>query len=74
MYSLMCFRFPVSGNMLKQYVRKGKMMGIVIKELKDIWLDKDFETNAEELLQEVPRIISELEDKKLEKDNMFLSK
>lgn len=60
--------------MLKQYVRKGKMMGIVIKELKDIWLDKDFETNAEELLQEVPRIISELEDKKLEKDNMFLSK
>lgn len=59
--------------MLKQYVRKGKMMGIVIKELKDIWLDKDFETNAEELLQEVPRIISELEDKKLEKD-MFLSK
>lgn len=60
--------------MLKQYVRKGKMMGIVIKKLKDIWLDKDFETNAEELLQEVPRIISELEDKKLEKDNMFLSK
>lgn len=60
--------------MLKQYVRKGKMMGIVIKELKDIWLDKDFQTNAEELLQEVPRIISELEDKKLEKDNMFLSK
>lgn len=60
--------------MLKQYVRKGKMMGIVIKELKDIWLDKDFETNAEELLREVPRIISELEDKKLEKDNMFLSK
>lgn len=60
--------------MLKQYVRKGKMMGVVIKELKDIWLDKDFETNAEELLQEVPRIISELEDKKLEKDNMFLSK
>ncbi|XP_071869514.1 CCA tRNA nucleotidyltransferase 1, mitochondrial isoform X1 [Bombus fervidus] len=67
-------RFPVSGDMLKQYVKKGKMMGIVIKELKDIWLDKDFETNAEELLQEVPRIISELEDKKLEKDNMFLSK
>lgn len=39
------------------------MIGIVIKELKDIWLDKDFKLTAEELLQEVPRIVSELEDK-----------
>lgn len=67
-------RFPVSGNMLKQHVKKGKMMGIVIKELKNIWLDKNFEMNAEELLHEVPRIISELEDKNSEKNNMFLIK
>lgn len=68
------FRFPISGNMLKQHVKKGKMMGIVIKELKNIWLDKNFEMNAEELLHEVPRIISELEDKNSEKNNMFLIK
>lgn len=50
--------------MLKQYVKSGQMIGIVIEKLKDIWLDKNFEMNAEELLQEVPRIISELEDNK----------
>lgn len=55
-------RFPVNGNMLKPYVEGGKMIGVVIKELKNIWLDKNFEISAEELLQEVPRIVSELED------------
>ncbi|CAK9808174.1 CCA tRNA nucleotidyltransferase 1, mitochondrial [Anthophora plagiata] len=56
-------RFPVNGSMLLNRVKKGKMMGIVIKELKDIWVDKNFEINGEELLQEVPRIVSDLEDK-----------
>ncbi|XP_034193041.1 CCA tRNA nucleotidyltransferase 1, mitochondrial [Osmia lignaria lignaria] len=56
-------RFPVSGNSLKEHVKTARMIGIVIKELKDIWLDKDFKLTAEELLQEVPRIVSELEDK-----------
>ncbi|OAD58167.1 CCA tRNA nucleotidyltransferase 1, mitochondrial, partial [Eufriesea mexicana] len=55
-------RFPVNGFMLQQYSLKGKMMGIVIKKLKDIWFDKDFKTNVEELLQEVPQIINELKN------------
>lgn len=38
-------------------------MGIVIKELKDIWLEKDFDVTEKELLENVPRIISEIEDK-----------
>lgn len=57
--------------MLKPYVESGKMMGVVIKELKNIWLDKNFEISIEELLQEVPRIVSELEDNNSEKHNMF---
>nr|XP_033321417.1 CCA tRNA nucleotidyltransferase 1, mitochondrial isoform X1 [Megalopta genalis] len=56
-------RFPISGHMLKQEIKKGKIMGIVIKELKDIWLDANFEIDTEKLLQEVPRIVSEIEDK-----------
>ncbi|XP_053986198.1 CCA tRNA nucleotidyltransferase 1, mitochondrial [Hylaeus volcanicus] len=56
-------RFPVNGHMFKGQVKKGKTIGIIIKTLKDIWLDKNFEITAEELLQEVPRIISEIEDK-----------
>ncbi|XP_017883606.1 CCA tRNA nucleotidyltransferase 1, mitochondrial [Ceratina calcarata] len=56
-------RLPVTGHILSQQVPNQKMLGAVIKKLKDIWLDKNFEMNAEELLQEVPRIVSELEDK-----------
>ncbi|XP_076234484.1 CCA tRNA nucleotidyltransferase 1, mitochondrial [Calliopsis andreniformis] len=55
-------RFPVNGHMLMPYVKRGKMIGLIMSELKDIWLDKDFEITAEELLQEVPRIVSEIED------------
>ncbi|XP_076637330.1 CCA tRNA nucleotidyltransferase 1, mitochondrial isoform X1 [Colletes latitarsis] len=56
-------RFPVTGHMLKDKIKKGKTIGNVLEQLKDIWLDKKFEVTAEELLQEVPRIISEIEDK-----------
>ncbi|CAL7950164.1 unnamed protein product [Xylocopa violacea] len=55
-------RFPITGYMLEKYIKRRTMMGIVIKELKNIWLDKNFEITADELLQEVPRIVSELED------------
>ncbi|XP_078035290.1 CCA tRNA nucleotidyltransferase 1, mitochondrial isoform X2 [Augochlora pura] len=57
-------RFPITGHMLKEQIKKGKIIGIVIKELKDIWLDTNFEINTEKLLQEVPRIVSEIEDKR----------
>lgn len=56
-------RLPVTGEMLKDQVPERKMMGVVIKKLKDIWLDTNFEMSAEELMKEVPRIVSELEDK-----------
>ncbi|XP_076667043.1 CCA tRNA nucleotidyltransferase 1, mitochondrial [Andrena cerasifolii] len=56
-------KFPVSGHMLKDQVTKRKVMGIVIKELKDIWLEKNFDVTEKELLENVPRIISEIEDK-----------
>ncbi|XP_076762277.1 CCA tRNA nucleotidyltransferase 1, mitochondrial [Xylocopa sonorina] len=55
-------RFPITGYMLQQYVTKRTMMGTVIRKLKDIWLDKNFKISVDELLQEVPRIVSELED------------
>lgn len=49
--------------MLKLHVSETKLIGIVMKELKDIWLDKNFNVTTKELLQEVPRIVSEIKDK-----------
>lgn len=62
-------RFPVSGDKLKEHVKTARTIGIIIKELKNIWLDNNFKMTAEELLQEVPRIVSELEDKCCYKKN-----
>nr|XP_031831735.1 CCA tRNA nucleotidyltransferase 1, mitochondrial isoform X2 [Nomia melanderi] len=56
-------RFPISGHTLRQNIKNGKKIGMVLKELKDIWLDSNFKMTEEKLLQEVPRIIGEIEDK-----------
>lgn len=55
-------RFPVSGHMLKPYVIKRTMIGVVIRKLQDIWLDKNFKVSEKELLEEVPQIVNEIED------------
>lgn len=56
-------RFPVNGNSVKEHVKAANQIGVVIRELKNIWLDNDFKITAKELLDEVPRIVSELHDK-----------
>ncbi|KAJ8925634.1 hypothetical protein NQ315_009479 [Exocentrus adspersus] len=61
-------KFPVTGNMLKeQGVESGRFMGVVITELKHYWADTDFKLSAEELLKEVPRILTTLKERKKKK-------
>lgn len=48
--------------MLKPYVIKRTMIGVVIRKLQDIWLDKNFKVSEKELLEEVPQIVNEIED------------
>lgn len=61
-------KFPLSGNMLKESgVESGKFMGIVMNELRHFWADTDFSLNSEQLLQELPRVFSELAEKKKKK-------
>ncbi|KAF2895811.1 hypothetical protein ILUMI_10377 [Ignelater luminosus] len=58
-------KFPVSGNMLKQKgVEGGRFMGLVMNELKNIWAENDFNLSAEELLKQVPHILSILEERR----------
>lgn len=56
-------KFPIGGWALKQLVPNEKMIGRVIFELKRIWIDEDFKPTKEQLIEHVPRILSELNDK-----------
>ncbi|XP_015520219.2 CCA tRNA nucleotidyltransferase 1, mitochondrial [Neodiprion lecontei] len=55
-------RFPVGGDQLRQHVKGGKLMGLVITRLKERWIDSDFQLDREELLKLVPNIVEEIND------------
>ncbi|XP_014483610.1 PREDICTED: CCA tRNA nucleotidyltransferase 1, mitochondrial [Dinoponera quadriceps] len=57
-------RFPIGGTMLKSYVRHPKMIGMVLTELKRIWINDDFKNTVDELMEHVPRIVNELDNKR----------
>lgn len=55
-------RFPVTGAMLQTHgCSKGRTMGLVMNELKDIWAKGNFELSAEKLLIELPTILNGLD-------------
>lgn len=54
-------RFPITGTMLQNHgCPKGRTMGLVMNELKDIWGNGNFELTADELLKELPNVLNEL--------------
>lgn len=58
-------KFPVNGVMLKGAgIEAGKLMGLVMNELRHIWADSEFNVSAEELLQQVPHIREVLSSKR----------
>lgn len=56
-------KFPINGNMMKKHVPNLKI-GLVLKKLKQIWIDEDFKLTIDQLLEHIPSILSELEEKK----------
>lgn len=56
-------RFPVNGNMLQSHgCSKGKMMGPVMNQLKDIWAKGNFAMTSDDLLKELPVVLKELKE------------
>lgn len=54
-------RFPVSGNVLKQYsVPPGKSSGKVLSALKDIWIESDFQKSGDDLERDIPSVMEKL--------------
>jgi hypothetical protein len=62
--------FPFGGNVLKEYVTNPRMIGDVINKLKEIWFDEDFKLTKEQLLEHVPNIVSELEERRIKKKRL----
>lgn len=56
-------RFPINGNMLHLHgCSRGKMMGQVMNQLKDIWAKGNFEMTADDLLKELPVLLKETKE------------
>ncbi|XP_049827625.1 CCA tRNA nucleotidyltransferase 1, mitochondrial [Schistocerca gregaria] len=54
-------RFPLNGNMLREKgVPGGKIIGLVMKQLKEIWIESDFNMSPEDLLTQIPAIANRL--------------
>ncbi|XP_025208224.1 CCA tRNA nucleotidyltransferase 1, mitochondrial [Melanaphis sacchari] len=54
-------KFPVTGNMIKNYgVKDGKKIGSIKMKLVEYWADNDFQTDVEELLNLIPKAEEEL--------------
>lgn len=56
-------KFPIGGTALMGRVSQPKMLGRVLNELRRIWLDEDFKPTGDQLMEHVPRILSEMNDK-----------
>ncbi|CAG9766572.1 unnamed protein product [Ceutorhynchus assimilis] len=60
--------FPINGAMLKEKgVESGKIMGLVMHELKSIWADKDFKLDTDDLLENIPFVLDKLAQRKKNK-------
>ncbi|XP_030753461.1 CCA tRNA nucleotidyltransferase 1, mitochondrial isoform X2 [Sitophilus oryzae] len=61
-------KFPINGTILKEKgVEPGKVMGVVMQELKNIWVDSEFKLDVDELLSHIPKILNELKERKKSK-------
>lgn len=56
-------RFPINGNMMRERVSNPRIIGKVLRQLQKVWVDEDFKLSGEQLLEHVPSILSELEEK-----------
>jgi len=60
-------RFAVTGNHLKEAgCPQGKIMSLVLSELKDRWKQSDFTVTAEELICQIPSVLDNIDVKQMQ--------
>lgn len=67
-------KFPINGNLMRERVPNQKMIGQVLINLKKIWIDEDFKLTDEQLLEQIPHILDELEEKRMQGRKYFKKK
>ncbi|XP_020298480.1 CCA tRNA nucleotidyltransferase 1, mitochondrial isoform X2 [Pseudomyrmex gracilis] len=55
--------FPINGSMLKDRGTEHKLIGLVITELKRLWVEEDFQLTENQLLDRLPKILDKLKEK-----------
>lgn len=54
-------KFPIDGATLKQHnCPSGKLMGIIINKLREVWVKNEFKSTSEELVTLLPEIYEDL--------------
>lgn len=54
-------RFPVDGATLKLHnCPTGKLMGIIISKLREVWVKNEFKSTSDELVTYLPKIFEDL--------------
>ncbi|ALC45499.1 CG2100, partial [Drosophila busckii] len=53
--------FPLNGNALKSFGLTGKKVGLVLSELRLLWADSNFQLGSDELMEQVPDLIKQLQ-------------
>ncbi|XP_032676435.1 CCA tRNA nucleotidyltransferase 1, mitochondrial isoform X2 [Odontomachus brunneus] len=56
-------KFPIKGIMLRNHVPHPKVTSVVLRELKKIWVNDNFKSTSDQLMEYVPCIINELNNK-----------
>lgn len=67
-------RFPVSGSILREKgCPDGQALGVIMKKLRNIWEEKEFQATTEDLLKYLPEIMEEIkvDDGKIIKKTKF---
>ena len=60
-------RFAVTGNHLKEAgCPQGKIMSLVLTQLKDRWKESDFTVTAEELISQIPSVLDNIDVKQMQ--------
>uniref|UniRef100_A0A0A9Y0H3 CCA tRNA nucleotidyltransferase 1, mitochondrial n=1 Tax=Lygus hesperus TaxID=30085 RepID=A0A0A9Y0H3_LYGHE len=64
-------KFPINGNILKENnVPAGKPLGKVLTALKESWVDSDYQKTLDDLLKELPDLMSKLKIVPTERKNV----
>lgn len=55
-------QFPLTGNKLKNRVKKAWLIGKIMNELRLMWVDSDFELSEDELMEEFDKLVEKYSD------------